>query len=460
MTGNRKGVVLPKKYEWVDTSSPAFKEALEAIFDDDIPYVSIIGPGGCGKSLLYRIAYDIGSGNRLCTASTGVAAFNIAKEGVPAVTLHSALKIEPRDWYDPEDMNRRTLSILRKTDMLLIDEISMVSVNFMDYLVSHIEEASRKRGRHIKVVMFGDVMQLLPVTKAMSDEIVSPRWKEMYGSNRMFFNSPLLKAQRRRTVELYEVYRQDDSSFRAILNSIRLGSVTNAMLDVINRHVCQLDEFKADVGKDGMMYLAGTNNKVDALNEEYQKEFEKGGNLFAEHLAELSGDVHMNDFPGVPEDIRLYQGQQVMCTMNDTGEEKSYQNGTIGRVVAFTKGLPIVKTKDGRRFPVKRQIFTRYRMVLNKDTGFMEPEEVGSATQVACKSAYAVTYHKAQGLTLDALYMDLSGWMAPHSIYLGLSRLRSLDGLGLSRRLRASDIRIDSEAIGFFSSDRDVIVKA
>lgn len=451
---------LPKKYEWVDTSSPAFREALEAIQDETIPYVIIAGPGGCGKSLLYRIIYDMNEGKTLCTATTGVAAFNISKEGVPATTIHSALHIKPADWYDPENILKKIVKILQKTDILLIDEISMMNCNLMDYIIAHVEEANKKRIKRIKVVLFGDVMQLLPVTKGLDDEMLKDRWVKRYGENHMFFNSPNLKAMKRKTVELYDVHRQSDEHFRMILNSIRLGDASEEMLEELNRHVIDRASFEKTVGANGMMYLAGTNSKVEKLNNEYEEKFKKEGEIYAFHEAEIDRKLEKESlssaFPGVPEEIAVYKGQQVMCIANDS--DSGYQNGTIGKVVDFKNGCPVVSTADGRRFVVKRHTFTRYKLVPDK-RGFLKPKEAGSVTQLACKSAYAVTYHKAQGLTLDAVYMDISGWMAPHSIYLGLSRLRSLEGLGLSRRLRASDIRIDNEAIGFFSSSRDEIVK-
>lgn len=449
--------VLPSSFSWVDTSSPAFQEALDAIMDPGIGIVAIAGPGGSGKSVLYRIAYDLLKGRKLCTASTGIAAFNIAKEGIPAVTLHAGLHVEPKDWYDPCRIDGKLVKRLQKIDTLLIDEVSMISVNLMDYLMVHIDRANRMRkGRSpIRLIVFGDVMQLMPVTKAMQDEVASPRWMELYGSSSMFFNSPRYKARERRTIELYDVYRQDDAGFRDILNSIRMGNVTDEMLDKLNEHVMPLDEFSSTVGKGGMMLLAGRNETVNRLNAEYQKSFEENGVLYAEHAAEYDGTVSSTDFPGIQEVTRIYLGQQVMCTANDRSDDKAYQNGTIGKVVGFESALPVVRTADGRRFTVQRQDFVKNRILENPESGLLEAVEAGYATQLACKSAYAVTYHKAQGLTLDAVYLDLSGWLAPHSLYLGLSRLRSIDGLGLSRPIRRSDIRIDPEALGFFSNGRD-----
>ena len=76
--------------------------------------------------------------------------------------------------------------------------------------------------------------------------------------------------------------------------------------------------------------------------------------------------------------------------------------------------------------------------------------ETGSVSQVACQCAFAVTVHRAQGLTLDSAYIVLGNWIAESAVYVALSRCSSMDNIGLSRAIRHSDIRIDQEALGFF----------
>lgn len=457
---NKDGIRIPKGYEWVDLSSPAFREAYETVMDKDVLTAAITGPGGSGKSILYKMAYEMDPERTICAASTGIAAFNLSVDGVPAVTLHSALRMKPMPWYDPDKVSKPAVARLMKAKTLLVDEVSMLSSNLIDHLFRQVDEVNRMRSRRgdpLRVVLFGDVMQLPPVVRLEEDEKVAELWQERYGDDIFFFNSPAYKARYRRTVELYDVYRQENEDFRGMLNSIRMGKVSRRMLDTLNAHVTGEGIFMDRMKGKGVMYLASTNRRVDELNREYEKGFRDRKARHVDHEALFSGDVTPADFPSIPTEVSLFLGEQIMCTANDDSDDKCYQNGTIGTIIDFHGPSPVVRTSDGRTFTVHRQVFTRYRLVDGKDDGGLRTEKAGEMEMVACKPAYAVTFHKAQGLTLDAAYLDFSGWMAPGSVYLGLSRLRGLDGLGLRKPLSAGNIRTNPEALRFFSEDRDSI---
>lgn len=456
----KEGLRIPRKYGWVNISSPAFRSALEAVMDQDMLVTAITGPGGSGKSILYKIAYEMDPERTICAASTGIAAFNLAVDGVPAVTLHSAIHMRPTPWHDPEKPNMQAISRLMKAKTLLVDEVSMLSANTVDFLMKQVDEVNRmriRRGDPLRVIFFGDVMQLPPVVKTDEDEKVAELWQERYGDNVFFFNSPNYQQHYRKTIELYDVYRQENEGFRTMLNSIRMGRVSQRMLDEINSHIIPEGVFMEKMKDRGAMYLTGTNRRVNELNEAYEADFLERGVKRVTHEAYFSGDVGPADFPTVPTEVSLFLGEQVMCLANDDSEDRRYQNGTIGTIVDFHGDLPVVRASDGRVFSVHRQTFSRYRLVENGDTGRLKSECAGEMEMIACKPAYAVTFHKAQGLTLDAAYLDFSGWMAPGSVYLGLSRLKTLDGLGLRRALASKSIRTNPEALTFFREDRDAI---
>ena len=456
----KNGIRIPKRYEWVDLSSEAFRDALETVMDKDVLTAAITGPGGSGKSILYKMAYEMDPERTICAASTGIAAFNLAVDGVPAVTVHSALRLKPMPWHDPEKVSKPSVARLLKAKTLLIDEVSMLSANMVDHILHQVDEVNRMRFRRndpLRVIFFGDVMQLPPVVKFDDDEKVAELWQERYGDNVFFFNSPSYRSRYRKTIELYDVYRQENESFRDMLNSIRMGKVSSRMLDTLNEHVTGEGIFMDRMKGKGAMYLAATNRRVDELNREYESGFRDRGARCISHEALFSGDVSPADFPTVPTEVNLFLGEQVMCIANDDSDEKRYQNGTIGTIVDFHGRSPVVKTADGRTFTVHRQVFCRYRLVEDRDGNGLKTEKSGEMEMIACKPAYAVTFHKAQGLTLDAAYLDFSGWMAPGSVYLGLSRLRSIDGLGMRKALSAGSIRTNPEALQFFNEDRDSI---
>ena len=112
--------------------------------------------------------------------------------------------------------------------------------------------------------------------------------------------------------------------------------------------------------------------------------------------------------------------------------------------------LPVVKTKDGRIFTVARKTFTEYKIEKVVKGHPYEPVIKGEVTQIGCRVAYASTVHKAQGLTLNAVYFDPTKKPMPNSVYVALSRLKSLDGLGLKRKLTADDIIITDESVELY----------
>lgn len=126
------------------------------------------GAGGCGKSTLYKALAGANPGHVLCLASTGIAAQNLMDDGnLSASTIHSAFGLKPVDmyWYRNADFERNE-GLLNATDMILIDEMSMVNISLMEWIFSLMADAREGRhGRGIKLVLFGDVLQLPPILK-------------------------------------------------------------------------------------------------------------------------------------------------------------------------------------------------------------------------------------------------------------------------------------------------------
>jgi hypothetical protein len=86
-----------------------------------------------------------------------------------------------------------------------------------------------------------------------------------------------------------------------------------------------------------------------------------------------------------------------------------------------------------------------------EDYKFYFHTEKGVFNQIGCKPASALTVWKTQGQTLDNAYIDLEKWTPEASCYVALSRLKSLDGLGLKRKISARDIKVSKESLDFLS---------
>ena len=439
---------LNPKWSWVETGSKQFSAALDAILNTE-DNLLILGAGGTGKSILLKIAFDHFR-NVLVMGPTGISAANLSADGVPATTIHSALKIPPVNVYNQMSFSNEAINLMTRSKLILIDEVSMINASLMDFVL----RSTRVGSNYIKprIILFGDIFQLPPVR---SDDIpaVSKYFDKMYDGKYFFFNARLYKKFKFKTFHLNEVYRQKDPVFKNALNRIRLGICDDKDLDLINtRVVSNKDQFLSE--HPFLLYLASTNKIVNQLNFEYTSKPE-----FSEkkvYTAILNGDFDIRNHPGLDYNITIAKGQQVMCTANN--HEAGYQNGTIGIVEEVFEDTVRIRKQDGVSVYVIRQTWDKFEYKLDEDTDSISYKSIGSCDQIACKPAFAVTFHKSQGLTLDSVYIDLSSRFIPESgVYLALSRCRTLEGIGLSRPLEQKDIKVSSEALDFMLDNFDEI---
>ena len=438
-------VRLPPEYSWVKTDDDEYKKALAEATDPFGPDMVVMGPGGCGKSVLLELMYKMLPGNKMVTATTGIAAYNIALKGIPAVTLHKALRLKPQAWYDTSPINYKAVSILSAIDILMIDEIAMLSANTMEYLLLLVKTANRRRqnkgyGR-IRLVLFGDALQLPPVIDNSS--IIQNQYETKYNNNVFFFNAPSFKNWEHDAIQLDKVYRQEDIEFANILSRIRMGHTDRYILDYINSRVCNVNEFVSNHEKD-MLYLVSTNAKAEELNREYLKRFKN--NNYKDYSAIFAGEATDKDFVRVPSLLRLYEGANVMCLSNG----KFWQNGTIAQVVGFFGEYPILCTSNGVMFHLQEKKFEKYKYEADPQTGLITAKIIGTMQMLPCKTAFATTLYKAQGLSLNSAYFDFSGYTEASSVYLGLSRVRTIEGVGLKYPIREKDIKVKDEALSYF----------
>lgn len=285
-------------------------------------------------------------------------------------------------------------------------------------------------------------------------------WKSGYCEKYMFFNAKRYNApdeEKRPIFFLDEIFRQDDADFKAMLNEIRLGNPSDSTLEKLNRHVIPIDEFKAKNKDKQMLYLTTTNSNVDKINMRESEIFLSEGKECHTYRAREEGKPDWKYyFSHLKKEVTIFIGQQVMCIANN--EDEGYQNGTIGIVIGFKKienenstlYLPIVRNKAGREFVVCFHEFTEYKVEGIKGNRPTAITEKGKITQIGCKVAFASTVHKSQGLTLDAIYYEPSRRTMPNSVYVALSRLKTLDGLGLKRKLTKEDIVATDESIWLY----------
>ena len=412
------------------------------------PICLIQGFSGVGKSTLYSSIYKMAPKRTLCLATTGIAALNLMEYGVPFVsTIHSAFSLKPVEMYiyrEPEYLKHKTM--LDCIDTILIDEASMLDCSLMDWLLSLIEE-SEKHGHSIRIILFGDILQLPPVVKK-SHKIMNI-WEKNYGTSTFFFNARKFDYENVQIYMLTKVYRQKNKILSEALTSLRKTPVPIESIKYLNNRVCTQEEFREQLGEN-FLTVVSTNKEKNAINEMAISALNSIEPQGFTYEATFDGIVDASTLATIPSEITLYEGEKIMCTANTD----DYKNGTLGTIIGFSENeqLPIARLSSGKEATIQYHLVSCYVPIIGGD-GLLDYQLVGTARQIAAVPAYACTIHKTQGLTLDAVYYHVNDrWIPPSGVYVALSRCKTLDGIGLSRPLKQSDIRYSEEALDFYNS--------
>ncbi|MNQ06390.1 ATP-dependent RecD-like DNA helicase [compost metagenome] len=371
--------------------------------------VLLTGPAGAGKTFVLNqfIKLAKADGKHVSvTATTGLAATHLG-----GTTIHSWSGIGvsdelPHRFADHVAKGRR--EIIEKTDVLIIDEISMLH----DFRLDMVDEACRLVRKKpdtpfggIQLIMSGDFFQLPPINRGDSRAggfvVHSKAWEEL---------DPTI-------CYLEEQHRQDDEHLLDILNALRAGDV--------RRHHAEklLERVDAEPPADAVMTeLHTVNIDVDRLNE--LKLDELGGDELFYTQSTTGSENYVENLQRsvlAPATLRLKKGALVMAVKNAT--DRRYANGSIGTVIDFepTTEYPVVKFRSGRT------------VSMVPDTWELRDGDKKRAgiTQIPLRLAWAITVHKSQGMTLDAARIDLRKAFVPGMGYVALSRVKNLHNLYL-----------------------------
>ena len=417
-------------------ASPGVADALAAV-DDGAPVVLVTGRAGTGKTrLVHYLKSRPGGETQATVAPTGIAALNAR-----AQTIHSFFRLD-HAVLDARRLPKggRFGALYRRMKRLVIDEISMVRADVIDAVDARLRQVrmdARPFGG-VEVVMVGDFLQLPPVVTGSDRAMLENLGYEAPWA----FNAHVLQSLPVTTVTLERVWRQDAADFVEMLGAIRTG---RGMADAIAR----LNAHCAGPHRDGVEPLLLTPTRASA--ERHNRDglaalgWERAG-----FRGSFEGDFALGavNLP-VPELIELAPGTRVMAVRNDPAGR--FVNGSLGTVTRV-HGDGVFVRFDRRREEdyVEAVKWEKTRQQWNEDEGRIDNEVVGTYRQIPLIHAWAVTIHKAQGLTLDDVRVDLgAGAFAPGQVYVALSRVRTLAGLSFARPLRASDVRTDPVLAAF-----------
>ena len=370
--------------------------------------VFLTGPAGSGKTYLLKQYIDYLKKNHIgvaVTASTGIAATHMNGQ-----TIHSWSGMGIAEVFGEDDYKRLKKrpyhsQRLRNTKVLIIDEVSMLHAHQLDIvndICKRFKEPFTAFGG-LQVILCGDFFQLPPVAKYGQQArfvIESEAWEEM---------DPQI-------CYLEEQHRQEDKKMLKILKDIRARSCDDKTMELICTR--ENKEIK-DAVTPTKLYTHNAN--VDFINDAELKKLQEEPRTFlmtSSGIEQLVATVKKGCL--APEKLVLKKGAAVMFVKNNF--ERGYVNGTLGKVIGFdAAGMPIVHTASGKT------------IVATCEKWSIEEEDAALATitQVPLRLAWAITVHKSQGMTLDAVEMDLSKSFEFGMGYVALSRVRTLDGIKL-----------------------------
>jgi len=384
--------------------------------------VLLTGAAGSGKT--YILNDFIGRVKRegkhvSVTATTGLAATHLGGNTIHSwsgIGIHDEL---PKNFH--ENLQKGRKETIAKTDVLVIDEISMLHdfrLDMVDYIARKVRKSDNPFGG-IQVILCGDFFQLPPVSRRDQPKgsfvVSSNAWQEL---------DPVI-------CYLDEQHRQNDDEFLAILDAMRANDLRRRHAEALLARKEFLDPFME------VTELHTTNIDVDEINhrrlaaleteEHHYQMITSGKKVYAETLKKscLASD-----------ELILKEGALVMCIKNNP--EKRYVNGSLGTVVSFddVSDYPVVELKNGRKITITPETWE----LRDGD------KKRASLVQIPLRLAWAITVHKSQGMTLDAARIDLSKAFVEGMGYVALSRVRSLKTLSLAG-INQMALRVSPDAL-------------
>ena len=426
----------PNSENPVSAFDNTLEDIMELLEEDTQHFIYLTGAAGTGKTTLIERVKDESLLKKMVVAPTGVAALNIGGS-----TINSAFRIG----FDTfpviqESKDPRFKKLLKNLELLIIDEISMVRAPMLDAISEtlQIHRNSSKPFGGIHVLACGDLFQLPPVVKENEESAIFERYGSVY-----FFSADNFQAiEKPIFFELVTSFRQqDDKEFYNLLNNVRLGKNLESSINMINK-TCHNPEFDTE----SSLIITSRKYRAEQINDEMLSRID--GPMTAAKSKE-QGELNENDLPA-PRELRVKEDAKVMFIKNDP--DGRWVNGTIGVVIDCSdKNKKVIKVKvDKEVFKVKREEWNKVRYVYDEYNDEMEEEVVSSFKQFPLKLGWAVTIHKAQGLTLDSCSVDLGeGAFATGQAYVALSRCKTLDSLNLYRELKVQDALVDPDIQDF-----------
>jgi ATP-dependent DNA helicase PIF1 len=441
------------------TPDPIAIEALAAL-ESNSPAVFLTGPAGTGKTSLVNAWMAKSKHNIVRLAPTGVAALLIEGQtihsffGIPVARIIDDNILE--QWFSQPSLLARWKRKCKKLELLILDEVSMVRVDLFHAVSEILKRYGPVKGAPfggVKIRLVGDLFQLPPVLEQQTEAELLTKYGSPY-----FFSAPCFKDKitpvRLETITLQTFHRQKDATSLRFLEVIRaseeMDRVSKAIEWLNNKAIGgESNPVPRDavaictLNKDADKINTSELDAIDCTADEFHAVF---NGIFAEKGAER--------LP-VPEILSLKIGAKVMlvCNLNTA---LGLVNGQIGWVKRIIDQEQVEVEFPALGFTQIIEPFTwpKIEYHLDNETSKWAEKTVGSYTQIPLILGYAITVHKSQGKTFDAVLFNRgNGCFAHGQLYTALSRCRSIHQVYLARPLHVKDRRLDEQVLDFYRQE-------
>jgi len=391
--------------------------------------VFLTGKAGTGKSFLvdYYVEKHPEKSIIKC-APTGVAALRIG-----GATIHRTFGVPVRLLgHNDVCSSNDKLDVLKKADVILIDEISMCRIDVFEYVIRSLKRIGIGNKQ---LILVGDFYQLPPVLTD-KDKFA---FTDLYEERLYAFESQMWNSSDLITVELKEPKRQSEQTeqrFLQSLSKIREGNPDFGVFQIAN------------CADDNAVSLCPTNAKAKSINDEHLSRLPN----HKHYKASKTGYVEDADMV-TDENLVLAKDARIIMLVNDS--EGRWVNGSMGTVTNLSDNHITVQIDNEGECRVDRYTWSIKEYVLEEDeeTGekHVVEKEIGSFTQFPLKLAWAITIHKSQGQTYDKVNI-YNGFFANGQMYVALSRCKTLNGIHTMGMLQRNELRCSQAVKDFMAT--------
>ena len=435
-----------------NTTDTIFEKVLTFI-DFTNQSIFLTGKAGTGKTTLLRKIKEQSTKKIIVVAPTGVAAMN-----AKGTTINSLFQLPPGSFF-PGDIDlqrlqsgivsiqslvsdlsysRDKLTLLNELELLVIDEVSMVRCDLLD-VIDAILRAIRKNNAPfggVQLLLIGDLYQLPPVSKREEWSFLRNVYPSPY-----FFDAVVIRNNPLLQVELTEVFRQTEPEFISILNAIRNNQISQESLDILNRRHQPTFTATEDLNP---IIITSHNVEANSIN---KKKLDDLAGMEYTFDGEISGDFRDLGMQA-EQSLKIKEGAQVMFIKNDTGDDRKFYNGKIGKIKSIRNTEIWVSFPQEEDLLLEKSSWQSFEYKTDTEEAIVQ-QQVGEFSQYPIKLAWAVTIHKSQGLTFDHAIIDAGKSFVAGQVYVALSRVRTLNGLILQSKINTESLRSNVEVINY-----------